>query len=119
MITFVNHMKAAEWLTELRVGKDDEKQDVITTTIEMVIQQPRKIPNWKCPGPHGITGFWLNNFTALQQRMDGPLVKLFYANNIMPKEIPTTIILFTCDGETNNRDYVQCFVLISRLHLSC
>lgn len=43
----VDHKKDAEWLRELQADKDDVKQDDIRITTDMVIQQTRKIPNWK------------------------------------------------------------------------
>ena len=58
-----------EWLRELRACKDDLKQDDIRITTEMVVKQSRKIPNWKCPGPDRVQGYWLKNFTALHERI--------------------------------------------------
>ena len=29
----------------------------------------RKIPNWKAPGPDGVQGFWLKNFTSLHKNL--------------------------------------------------
>ena len=34
----------------------------------MVTQQTRKVPNWKCPGPDGVHGYWLRNVSALRER---------------------------------------------------
>ena len=44
----VRHKKDAEWLRELRSSKNVTKQNDIRITTEMVTQQTRKIPNWKC-----------------------------------------------------------------------
>ena len=33
----------------------------------MVTQKARKVPNWKCPGPNGVLGYWLKNFPALHE----------------------------------------------------
>ena len=38
-------------------------------TTEMVTQQTRKVPNWKCPGPDGVQGYWLKKFPALHERI--------------------------------------------------
>ena len=35
----------------------------------MVTKQLKKIPNWKCPGPDGVQGYWLKNVTELHKRM--------------------------------------------------
>ena len=37
----------AEWLRELRTGKENIKQNDIKLTTEMVKEQVRKISNWK------------------------------------------------------------------------
>ena len=29
----------------------------------------KTIPNWKAPGPDGVQGFWLNNFTSLDKNL--------------------------------------------------
>ena len=45
-----SHNKNAEWLKELRAERNEIKQGNIQITTEMVTQQTRKVPNWKCPG---------------------------------------------------------------------
>ena len=30
----------------------------------------KKIPNWKAPGPDGVKGFWLENFTSLHKKLE-------------------------------------------------
>ena len=61
----VHHKRDAAWLRYLRANKNDEKQNDIEITIEMITRQIRKIPKWKCPGPDGVQGYWLKNFTEL------------------------------------------------------
>ena len=39
----------------------------------MVTQQTRRIPNWKCPGPDGVQGYWLKNLTELHMRIASQL----------------------------------------------
>ena len=50
-----SHNKNAEWLKELGAERNEIKQGNIQTTAEMITQQTRKIPNWKCPGLDGST----------------------------------------------------------------
>ena len=65
----VHHKREAAWLRDLRANKNDEKQNDIKITIDMVTKQLKKIPNWKYPGPDGVQGYWLKNFTELHKRM--------------------------------------------------
>ncbi|XP_063599202.1 uncharacterized protein LOC134775604 [Penaeus indicus] len=85
----VDHKKDTEWLRELRAAKGDGKQDDIRITTEMVIQQTRKIPNWKCPGPDGVQGYWLKSFTALHERIADQLNGMIYNGVEIPKWMTT------------------------------
>ena len=62
------HNKNVEWLKELQSEKNEIKQENIQITTEMFTQQTRKVPNWKCLGPHAVQGYWLKNFPALHER---------------------------------------------------
>ena len=58
------HNEAAEWLKELKQeGAYFEKQNDLVITVEMVLKQTKKIPNWKCPGPDGVQGYLLKHLT--------------------------------------------------------
>ena len=46
--------KNAKWLKELRLQINGIKQGNIQIITEMVTQQTRKVPNWKCPEPDGV-----------------------------------------------------------------
>ena len=37
--------------------RNEIKQGNIEITTEMVTQQIRKIPHWRCPGLHGVQGY--------------------------------------------------------------
>ena len=74
----------AEWLRELRACKDDRKQENIALTVEMVTQQTRKIPNWKCLGPDGVQWYWLKNLTELHMRIAAQLNELLNSRAEFP-----------------------------------
>ena len=44
------HERNAKWFRELRVEKDNMKQNDISVT-EIIKEQVKKIANWKNPGP--------------------------------------------------------------------
>ncbi|XP_063599561.1 uncharacterized protein LOC134775881 [Penaeus indicus] len=60
----------AEWLQDLKDEYTNKpKQADIVINKKMLDNQMRKMPNWKAPGPHGLQGFWLKNFTSLRERI--------------------------------------------------
>ena len=52
-----------------RTKQNKTKQGNIQITTEMVTQQTRQVPNWKCQGSDGVQGYWLKNFAALHERI--------------------------------------------------
>ena len=65
-----NHNADAEWLTKLEKKLENvEKQDDILIDSGKVRVQLSKVPNWKSPGPDGLQGYWLKNFTSCIDRI--------------------------------------------------
>ena len=54
---------------KLKSERNEIKQGNIQITTELVTQQTRKVPSWKCPGPDGVQGYWLKKFPALHERI--------------------------------------------------
>ena len=42
-------------------------QESIDITDEEVKNMLKRMPNWKAPGPDGVQGFWLKNFTSMHK----------------------------------------------------
>ena len=61
------HERNAEWLRELRLEKDNMKQNDINITPQMIKQQVKKISNWKSRGPDRVQGYWLRKLTTLHE----------------------------------------------------
>ena len=64
-----DHKKDAKWLQDLRSEVNVKKQkkiDITTSSLKKIIG---RMPNWKSPGPDLVQGFWLNNFSTLQERV--------------------------------------------------
>ena len=53
----IMRMLNAEWLEKLLTESNYQKQDHLIITKEMVLNQSKKIPNWKAPGKNGVQGF--------------------------------------------------------------
>lgn len=68
------HNKDAEWLKDYKEEcARKEKQEKITITMEKMMKNLRKMPNWKAPGPDMVQGFWLKNFKSMHSGLVGYL----------------------------------------------
>ena len=64
----VQHNKNANWLHEFRNEVENTSvQESIDITDEKVKDILKRMPNWKAPGPDGVQGFWLKNFTSMHK----------------------------------------------------
>ena len=52
-----SHNENADWLIELRSERNEIKQGNMQITIEMITQQTRKVPDWKCSWLDGVQGY--------------------------------------------------------------
>ena len=80
----MQYNEEAEWLKNLEedLADDVERQNDIKTTTEMMKKQLRRSPNWKAPGPDGLQGFWLKNFTAVRECLTDQLNECFQTNTV-------------------------------------
>ena len=64
----MDHNKDATWLREIKRDiYQKNKQVQVQMLREKLKKILKKIPNWKAPGPDGVQGFWLKNFTSLHK----------------------------------------------------
>ena len=72
----------------------------------MVTQQTRKIPNWKCPGPDGVQGYWLKNLSELHKRITDQRNELLSGKTEIPNWMNTgrTILCQKDPGRGNAVD---------------
>ena len=75
-----NHNQNAEWLEKLRTESNYQKQDNLIITKEMVLNQSKKIPNWKAPGRDGVQGFWLKRLSSLHERIANQFNEMLVGN---------------------------------------
>ena len=63
------HNREAEWLKDLKNELENEEhhQESVVMSVEMVIKQCRKMPNWKAPGKDGVQGYWIKNLSNLHE----------------------------------------------------
>ena len=64
-----DHKKDAKWLQDLRREVNVKKQEKIDITIGSLKKMLVRMPNWKSPGPDLVQGFWLKNFSSLNERV--------------------------------------------------
>ena len=72
----------------------------------MVTQQTRKVPNWKCPEPDEVQGYWLKIFLALHERIETQMDDIINSRMDIPKWMTTgkTILCQKDPGEGNATD---------------
>ena len=76
------HNKDVDWLLQLKeqLGEVDN-QASISITPQNIRVQLNKTSNWKAPGPDGVQGYWLKNFTSLTGRIAKQLDNYLQQNN--------------------------------------
>ena len=62
------HNRNVAWLKKLKKENNNQKQDYLVITMEMVCKQSRKIPNWKTPRREGVQGLWIKKLTNLHEQ---------------------------------------------------
>ena len=79
----MDHNEGAEWLRDVEEQLADvEKENDVKITVESVRKCIRKIANWKSPGPDGVQGYWIKNFTSLQKRITEQLDDCLQLNSV-------------------------------------
>ena len=64
------HNDKAQWIENIREKvRNTDQQDNITISLEDTKRQVNRLPNWKAPGPDGISGFWIKNCTSLHEKI--------------------------------------------------
>ena len=83
---------------------------------EMVSKQTKKIPNWKCPGPDGVQGYWLKHLTTLHSRIANQMNDIIVNGYEIPKWM-TTGNTVLCQKDPNKGAAVDNYRPISCLPL--
>ena len=66
----VVHNEKAEWIKEVKIKYSTiQKQEQMYIDVSKIKQQLRKTANWKAPGPDGVHGYWLKEFTKMHGRI--------------------------------------------------
>jgi len=113
----VKHNANAEWFKELKQeGACHEKQTDLMISTEMVSKQTKKIPNWKCPGPDGVQGYWLKHLTTLHSRIANQMNDIIVNGYEIPKWM-TTGNTVLCQKDPNKGAAVDNYRPISCLPL--
>ena len=69
--TEVEHNREAEWLEDFKTMMNaGPRQAEVHVTREKIKKILKKVPNWKAPGPDGVQGFWLKNFTTIHTYLE-------------------------------------------------
>ena len=82
----------------IKIRKKRNKTAQHTITTKKVTQQTRKVPNWKCPVPDGVKGYWLKNFPALRERIATQMDDMINNGMDIPK-LKTTGKIILCQKD--------------------
>ena len=64
------HNRQAEWLANVNDElKNVQQQEGFQIDVNKVKKQLRKVPNWIAPGSDQVNGYWLKNFSSIQERI--------------------------------------------------
>ena len=115
-----SHNEQAKWLKDIETDLINVKrQDEIVINLSMVRKQLKKMPNWKSPGPDGLQGYWVKNFTSCHERL-----ALQLRNCMSSAQIPdwlttgkTTLVMKDKDkgGQVTNFRPITCLPLVWKL----
>ena len=117
----VEDNKDATWLREIKKEMNGKNKKVrVQISQEKLRKISKKIPTWKVPGPDGVQGFWLKNFTSLHGNivwrlnacLEGETPRwmperravLIQKDNSKGNEAATTPLHVPLDMETVDRD---------------
>ena len=79
----VRHNENAEWLRTLEEELVDIGiQENIQINLIKLKKQITRIPNWKCPGPDGVQGYWIKNLSAVHDSMSNQLNKCLQKGSV-------------------------------------
>ena len=96
-----------------------EKQENIDLTVNIIEKQLRKMPNWKSPGPDGLQGYWIKNFTSLKERITSQLNECLQHNSVPDWMTKGRTVLVMKDkderGEVTNFRPITCLPIMWKL----
>ena len=80
------HNREAEWLKDLKNELENEEhlQESVVISVEKVMEQCRKMPNWKAPGKDGVQGYWIKNLSNLHERIAIQMNKIVMGEDSPP-----------------------------------
>ena len=80
------HNREAEWLKDLKNELENEEhlQESMVISVEIVIKQCRKMPNWKVPGKDDVQGCWIKNLSNLHEQIAVKMNKILMGEDSPP-----------------------------------
>ena len=82
-----------KWLKDLKneLKKEEHLQESMVISVQKVMKQCRKMPNWKAPGKDGVQGYWIKNLSNLH----GP-VAIQMNKILMGEDSPPAWTTYVC-----------------------
>ena len=55
---------------------DEHPQESVSSNVEKIRKQRRKIPNWKARGRDGVQGYWIKNLSSLHEHISSQMNRI-------------------------------------------
>ena len=85
-------------------------------SVEKVMKQCRKIPNWKAPGMDGVQGNWIKNLSNLHERIAIQINKNLMGDDSLPARM-THGLTVLCQKDPRKDNAVENYLPITCLPL--
>ena len=57
-------------------------QEDVQVDLAKIKKQLSRMPNWKSPGPNGVQGYWIKNFTSVHRKIENQLNRCLQENRV-------------------------------------
>ena len=95
---------------------EEHLQESVVISVEKVIKQCRKMPNWKAPGKDGVQGYWIKDLSNLHERIVIQMNKI-----LMGEDSPTAWMIYgrtaLCQNDQRKGNAVEDYRPITSLPL--
>ena len=113
------HLGKSKYINKVKARIKPEKQQDIDLDCDTVRKIIRRTANWKAPGPDGVPGYWIKNFTSLHGRITEQLNKCLREGKVPGWMTTGRTILLVKDvekgNEVDNYRPITCLPLIWKL----
>ena len=67
------------------MNNEQHLQEGLSITVEKIVKQCKRMPNWKAPGKDKVQGYWIKSLTNLHERIAEQLNKVLLGEDDLPE----------------------------------